>query len=366
MRMGRYAVMTVLAAACGGVPDPEPAAIGSGDWTLEPISTFTAAMDDTVLVNSITGLQPGHDGFLYVTMRGDRRISLLTTDGQQVRRIGGEGEGPGEFTGINGLGWRSESLWVMDTQLGRLSWFDSAGLFLGSERQPEPHLRPTSSGGLLGMKQLWVEATSTRVEFQAPGQPGLTTVKQISWIRGGFRLPQGGGTFRVGAHPLSDSPLATHHPRGQGMVVAERSAADGPVVLTWISANGAIIREERVQLEAPALTGPAWRTFLDAFFNPSLGPGISESQLDAVLVRPDRWPPVSQLQLSTDGKVWLKGPTMPGADVTWTVLDSMATRLGSITLPADLRLMHLSGDTVWTMRPNADDLDVVTRYLLRR
>jgi hypothetical protein len=322
-------------------------------------------MDDTVLVNSITSLQPGADELLYVTMRGDGRVTVLTPDGALVRRTGGQGEGPGEFVGINGLGWRNDSLWVMDAQLGRLSWFDARGAFLGSERQPVRHLRPTSSGGLIGLEVRWVEATSLRLESQARGQPNPATVKRVAWQRGGFRIPLGGGTTRVGSHPLSDRPLAANHPQGEGLVLAELPESEGPVTLSWFSATGAVKRQHRVQLDAPVLTETAWREFLNGYFNPPLAPDMTDDKLDGVLARPARWPPISRLLLSADNRVWIRGPAIPGADVTWTIFDSLATRLGSITLPANLRLMSPSGDTVWSIQPNADDLDIVTRHLLR-
>ncbi|HUG39470.1 MAG TPA: 6-bladed beta-propeller [Longimicrobiales bacterium] len=56
--------------------------------------------------------------------------SLLefNSKGTFIRRIGREGGGPGEFKGINRVGYLADTLWIQDYQLRRVSWFANGEL----------------------------------------------------------------------------------------------------------------------------------------------------------------------------------------------------------------------------------------------
>jgi hypothetical protein len=323
-------------------------------------------MDDTVLVNTITGILPGPDGLLYVTQRQEATVTVLTLEGRLVRRFGARGDGPGEFQSVSGLGFRHDSLWVMDNQLGRLSWFGLNGEFLVSEVQQSRDLRPTAAGGWIGMRALWVEATETTIQFKAPGQSEPTVLHRLPWTRGGFRIDMGRGTARVGAHPLSDAPRAAFHPNGQGLTVIESPPSGGEVRITRYSAEGQRSLEASATLDAPPVTAEQWDAFLARFFNPPLPAAITRSQLDAVLARPERWPPVSAVLQSVDDWLWIRGPAADTATSRWTMLDPEARPMGTISLPATLRILHVAGDTIWAVRPDVDDLDIVTQYIRHR
>src|SRR5690606_12745404 len=51
-------------------------------------------------------------------------ISVFDRAGRHLRNLGRSGGGPGEFRSLGALGWRGDTLWVMDPQGGRLHLYD--------------------------------------------------------------------------------------------------------------------------------------------------------------------------------------------------------------------------------------------------
>ncbi len=336
--------------------------LGEGDWALEPVASFAARMDDTVLVHTINTLLPGPDGLLYVVMRQQGNISVLNPDGTLVRRIGRRGGGPGEFEGLNGYGWRNDSLWVLDATLGRLSWFDRAGEFLGSVPREPRRAWPTSTGGYLHDLGHSTHRTETAIEFQPTDGVEPRLIHAVSWTRGGFQIPTGGGSSLVGGHPMSDGPHTPRHPHGRGLAVIEQPPEGGTVRITRYGPTGERMSQHVIELPTQPMTISQWQAFLGNRF---VNSQVPISEVAARVPRPSHWAPVTATILASDDRLFIRGPTYNTDRVPWTIISPDGRLLGTTTLPADLRVMYVSGDTLWGIRPNDDDLDVVTRYRVR-
>jgi hypothetical protein len=75
-------------------------------------------------------------GRVYVLDRLAKAVRVFDREGEFVRSLGREGEGPGEFANPFGLAWdRDGDLWVVDVHLGRYSVFDTAGAHLREYRR---------------------------------------------------------------------------------------------------------------------------------------------------------------------------------------------------------------------------------------
>jgi len=354
----------MLVAGCGGSGATKAETIGSGDWTLEPVSTFAATLEDTVLVNTIASLVQGPDGLLYVVMRRQASITVLQPDGQLVRIIGSRGDGPGEFQSAGAIGWRNDSMWVMDPQLQRVSWFDRTGTFLTSEQRPSRDLTPTLSGGYLGMVGLGVDAQETEVQFQpAAGQP-LSPIARLKWTRGGFMIPIGSDGGIVGSHPMKDSPQLARHLATGELAVVEMPGGTSEVRVSWHTPESALAHQRTVTLAAPLLDVDAWEAFLAGHFS-GPGPTISLPDVMSRIAKPDRWPPVTRVLMDGLRRVWIRGAANDSASVTWTIVAPDSRPPAAASLSPELRLLAIAGDTVWAVEPGPDDLDVVTRFLLR-
>ncbi|MFN2317438.1 MAG: 6-bladed beta-propeller [Gemmatimonadales bacterium] len=337
--------------------------LGSGDWALEPVSSFAATMDDTVLVHTINTLRPGPDGLLYLGLQGQASLTVVTPEGRFIRRIGRRGSGPGEFEGHSDSGWRNDSLWVLDARLGRLSWFDREGEFLGSIQRDPRGAWPTSTGDYLHITSWNVLNTSTLIAYQGSDASPPAGIKHLHWSRGGFSLRAGEQSYRMGVHPMADTPLISRHPLGEGLMVLELPASGSTVRLTRIGPDGATEWEGVVDLPTQPLTAAEWEEFLRLQYE---GSNIDPVALAAAVPRSHHWVPATSAILATDARLLVRGPTYNTDRVTWTMISPEGRVLGASTLPADLRVMYVSGDTLWGVRPNEDDLDVVTRYRMRR
>ena len=78
------------------------------------------------------------DGQIYIWDGGDFRIKTFTDEGRFVGTYGdGRGEGPGQFHVSKALGLHADSLFLLDSQLRRLSWFDMDGSLVQTKQFEE-------------------------------------------------------------------------------------------------------------------------------------------------------------------------------------------------------------------------------------
>ena len=66
-------------------------------------------------------------GHLAVAQPQDGTVLVFAADGRQLATVGRKGGGPGEFRGINQLGWSGDTLWVADYSNNRLTLIGPTG-----------------------------------------------------------------------------------------------------------------------------------------------------------------------------------------------------------------------------------------------
>jgi hypothetical protein len=88
--------------------------------------------DPDVGFSQISGVAVSSSGLVLVLDGRDRTVKVYDSLGTALRRIGGPGEGPGEFTSPVELGIRNDTLWVRDGRARRISLFTLSGEFIGS------------------------------------------------------------------------------------------------------------------------------------------------------------------------------------------------------------------------------------------
>ncbi len=76
-------------------------------------------------------------GLVAVAQPQDYRI-LLFQQGRQAAAVGRQGEGPGEFAGINAIGWSGDTLWVRHGSFGNagVELFSRSGVWARSLTMP--------------------------------------------------------------------------------------------------------------------------------------------------------------------------------------------------------------------------------------
>jgi hypothetical protein len=83
--------------ACSG------AEAGVRDWTLREDLRISGATDQPL--TRVGSVLPTPDGGAWILQPTDRDIRVYGPDGALIRRVGRGGDGPGEFTLPNRMGW---------------------------------------------------------------------------------------------------------------------------------------------------------------------------------------------------------------------------------------------------------------------
>src|SRR5688572_5978595 len=104
------------------------------EWLAEETLSIGSVDDPEQALVSVGGVRLGADGRIHVVQARDYQIRVYGPDGQLLTRIGRQGEGPGEFMSINGIGLRGDTLYASDFRLNRLSFFAPDGTFLTSQQ----------------------------------------------------------------------------------------------------------------------------------------------------------------------------------------------------------------------------------------
>ena len=118
----------------GGAPGPEaPAVADAGAATLTEVARIDGHAEALV---PIQGVLLAEDGSVVVGQPQNFEVRWFDENGEPVGRFGSQGEGPGEFRGIQTMGWRADTLWVFDPTQQRTSFVSPNGGFVRTEAMP--------------------------------------------------------------------------------------------------------------------------------------------------------------------------------------------------------------------------------------
>src|SRR5687768_17176132 len=88
-------LLPLALAACG---DDEPPAAEVETWALTEEVTIGGAADSAGALSRIAGILPLEDGGIWILETSERDVRVHGPDGNLVQRVGGPGDGPGQFT----------------------------------------------------------------------------------------------------------------------------------------------------------------------------------------------------------------------------------------------------------------------------
>lgn len=298
------------------------------------------------MFSDIHDLTVDGDGRIYVIDPGMQDVRVFDRDGQLVRRIAPEGEGPGErhhrrmsYAGPTSVTWdpRRGWLWIDDGYQRQV--MDSLGVeyrrdmrtgnFYTNPDEPVGKIVQVDSQGRVYEYQR-LSARDTTFSYVARGVPtaeygvalrDTLTIDVRVLERGETRT-----TERMIGSARANITLSDRRPERDEHVWT-LSTASGTV---WIS-----VSQER-QLYEMAFTGDTLRTF-DLEIEPA------------------------ELDVSPEGWIWIRHVDS-NAETTWDLLDNCGERRGSISLPVSVSLTQISRGgvvhVVWS-----DNLDI--EYIMR-
>ncbi len=340
-------------------------------------------------------LQLDPAGRLY--LRGeDPQVAVLDPDGGFVRYIGGEGEGPGEFTLLGGFGFVGDTVWLQHSTLLHISFFDSTGAHIRTE---------TDRGQPASMPRLWRTSTplahgygfyippTGHVDFASGTVPDFKRVRLPMLV--GIRseesrdtltfqynytamIIEGVGTNRY--QPFVTPPLYRIHPNGEGVVTTDWET-DRPdeVILRHYDVNDRMVRETMIEARLRGVSREARNAFIEEGMEATerlvemarrLG-GEVPTNLRAVvtegLLLYDYFEPISSFFLTHDERVWL-GDAAPSEEyeALWAVVGTEGKPEFRVQAPSGIAFKAALGDRVWATGRTELDVSYIVLYELRQ
>ena len=321
-------------------PDPM---VSIGEVVGEEAYLLHRANDATILT----------DGRIMIANTGTDELRVFDSAGAHLATWGGEGEGPGEFSGLAGVApWPGDSVVAWNTSTWVMSVFDSEGVFgraftLDSEAGVLEPRAVLKNGSILGR--------TGKVASE-----GYRRSRETYELRhSGTESPVGFGThpgqesyltFRSGMAVLGYLPFGRSLWEAQwgGFVIV--TPDDDYEIRAYDSATGALARIVRREYENRAPTREEVDEALDEALERA---GLTGERLefarqgygDMPLV--ERFPAFRMLLTDPLDHLWVREATLPGMDrpaPLWTVFDPEGRALGFIETPDGLTIHEIGTD----------------------
>lgn len=345
------------------------------------------------------------DGQIYVLEAMDMQIRVYTPHGDELRRIGRRGEGPGEFQRVGSIGVVGDTLWTFDQAGDRITLFARDGRLLSTARAETPMIplwRPRCVGHLLPDRMrpdgLFTSAFSrmscnqdnetSAVDATVPIRiPHLifdatgTVVDTIGWDSApNPRMARPPGSFDiefesidVDGRPYSvpqppiEVPLWLQLIDGRVELFVRRpTSEDAWIELTRLTSSGDTVFARRL----PYTPEPYTSDDMEALASQSATARMRGSAADPSIVRRLRaamdfpeFRPVAQMgYVDADERIWLARYAPGNSTARFLVIDSDGLPLGEIRFPGRFQFRWSEGNAIWGVEPDELDVPWLVKY----
>jgi hypothetical protein len=327
------------------------------------------------------------DGRIVVANAGTQELRWFDGAGTLVARAGGEGQGPGEFTGLTSIGLLpGDSVIAYDGRQRRFSVFDASGAFVRSapfDGDERPGMRFPVFMGMLnggsfvmvgrdlqteGMTEGPVVAAMPVYVYGSDGEArdslgtfhgweALVTIRRSGEVVG----------MSIGDRPYGRSTTVTSV--GDGIVVGTPDAYEFEVY----APDGAL--RTIVRLARP--NAPLTSTDIDAYVASQMEDDADDNllrehrRLATEIDFPDTKPAyASAIRGDVEGNVWVPGFSIEDGEEQhpplWAVFDRDGRFLGELAMPRRLRVREIGADYVLGVWRDDFDVEHLRRYALTK
>jgi hypothetical protein len=386
-------MLSVLAAACGGeaIGSAEPTVRDSagvrivenaqaplGEWHLgtSPLFTLGWGSEDPKL----TWVQSGRvlpDGGALVADFGDKSIFRVGPDGSIVATWGREGEGPGEYQGLDAMLLRGDSVLVSDRRLMRVTLLSLDGEVLATRPLPGAVLHEVSSvladGRILLIPgNAYSYVTEMRQEWVFERQPIIAAALDAVTVDTLVQLPHLRRWY--GSRGASPGAVSVRGRAGGFADGFAWSRADQPEV-RWYDGRGRLVQIARWN-EVPVALTPEWRTRLARNYEEAIRSRNADEKFVAARLAEfeeglDRHegplPYWDSFLVDRQGNAWLREYSLPGEpSARWRVITRDGTFVGWIDVPNVASILDITSDRVLAVRLDEFDVSAVVMFQLSR
>ncbi|MEO8478361.1 MAG: hypothetical protein ABI542_01915 [Gemmatimonadota bacterium] len=316
-----------------------------------PILTIEGSDND---FSYFTTFAASADGKLAFAQQQDGALRVFSSQGRAIGSIGRKGEGPGEFRGLNSIGWLGDTTWVGDNRLRRLTFIGPGAKFLRTVPIPtqltgeggqnseflSPRLVAVTPDGTLLMQGLRMEPT--------PAGAG-TIVRGVStWL---VLATREGGIRRIVAQsppdpchlraptselriPFCPAPIIAIAPTGDLLVFVTTvtSPAESHIVLSAVNTSGEVVYSKRLPILIERISDAVRDTVVEGFRE---GDAVFREMLGRIEI-PRFYPPISRVNVGANGDVWVGlRPRAGDSFRVWWVFDARGAKVGETRTPAN-------------------------------
>ena len=347
------------------------AAWGEGEgWVVGPeprVRIGVVEGESALQFTGITGAVRLADGTIVVADDGSQEVRFYAPDGAHRKTVGRRGGGPGEFTGLAGLGKDAGGrVWAYDFSLRRLTWMDGEGSVTGlTSLGLEPAMLAPVGGlpdGTFLLKQLWgaeetSEASTTGLRRDPIAFVRFDLEGNLVDTLGLFPGREVYITEEDGRGVMSTPPFA----RNTSTTIRAGRVVVGPQTryeLSELSPEGRLLRVVRVLLKEGEVGAAELEAYIQGRIRmapPERHPEIRRS-LETMPI-PETMPPYGAIQADDEGNLWVGAWAMyPETAATWDVFDTTGAWLGTVAVPAGFGPWDIGED--WILGVEKDELDV--------
>jgi hypothetical protein len=333
----------------------------------------------------VRGVAVDAEGRMAIPLPQDREIRVYDAQGAPLGSLGRRGEGPGEFQGLDVVGWKADTVYAIDWSTARATYAGADGTLLRMEPIPMPMrlvrddgpplelfrtlaVAPLADGALLA--SAWSADPSVPSPFYVRVSPDGSARWVAQAMPGGAGDPRwnlvSGGFSRPVPFALTPKVAISRDGARLGVVSGELGADGGGLVTVSVATTAGETLYTRVYpFEGEAVTAAERDSVLATILAaPTEGGARSRNRDFHAQARERMWPvhaPVTALHLGLDGTAWLAlRATDEGQPML--VLDPAGTPLGSVLLPSRATLREASATRIWVAQADELGLASVVRY----
>lgn len=324
---------------------------------------------------------------VYVVQRDAPEIRVYRNDGGYVRTIGRQGGGPGEVQSIWSMGIVGDSLWVIDVDLRRLTFFTLDGTLISTvpfEPVPPSLGQPGAriflpypqvlmrEGDFLGFGLGTGSALADGIVAANPLMRMNTdghAADTLGWVsvKNDDMILRSDKSRMFRPQPFSDTPITVFGAAARRAYVVERWAATesnaGSVRATAIDASGdtAWVREISY---TPARLDPGRIADVRSQLEKGLARYFSREEINRALYAPMHRTPVTSAVAAEGGALWIRWDSLTTRG-SYSVIQADGRDVISVSASPRIRLRWVSDSTAWGEELDENDVPTLVRYRVK-